>query len=596
MSTISVAKADYDSKLAGYGASPPTATLAELVTALSALVGAIENTNPPPTSPPDQTTYDGLESYRATLATLKTSAQQALAIEGISVADSYEGASGVKDGQSVSDKYYQIGVPNFTLKPSAPAGGNSFVRMGTFPSLTDAAAGPPGFPKSLELAKLVADDSITANTPRSGDDNPDTVPFTANAGHGLDSYHAGGDSNYLLGFADDTRHHAMDVGSSEALSNLKTLTNGSAVDNTRANRQTETSALLTKGGWWDHSDGNRISTTVGDKVEVIQGNYKLVVLGRQPLLTSTSTTDDATRFHNNAFITDVSGGHFQEQYPSPTPCIKTVEYSQNDQGEWTLYQDNGKGNLITKLKGRTVDMFEGWKRETYVGTSSGDGSLNPEIISKTWAQRSESWTGSDDKPVAKDVTSYTFAQRVYSQVGSEKTPIGTSTEAADGNLSAGVGDGDKPGDITSKTWAQRIRSYTGSVTTPVVHMFSLTYALEIENYTFAASTMSFNGAASNLDVTLGLKTSINAALLIDVWTAGKLTVALDPWMEVTLDKTGFHATKNELNAFKTGISGKVNTLQGALTGISAEQLNVTALKTQLSELYTALAAVTAIGA
>ena len=53
--------------------------------------------------------------------------------------------------------------------------------------------------------------------------------------------------------------------------------------NTGSNRQKETLALLTKGGWWDHTDGNRVTTTTGDKVEVIQGNYKMVVLGRQPL-------------------------------------------------------------------------------------------------------------------------------------------------------------------------------------------------------------------------------------------------------------------------------------------------------------------------
>jgi hypothetical protein len=46
-------------------------------------------------------------------------------------------------------------------------------------------------------------------------------------------------------------------------------------------RTLESSQLHTKGGWRDHTDGNRITTTRGDKVEVIRGNYKLLVLGRQ---------------------------------------------------------------------------------------------------------------------------------------------------------------------------------------------------------------------------------------------------------------------------------------------------------------------------
>ncbi len=34
-------------------------------------------------------------------------------------------------------------------------------------------------------------------------------------------------------------------------------------------------------GWRDHCDGNRITTTAGDKIEIVQGNYKLIVMGRQ---------------------------------------------------------------------------------------------------------------------------------------------------------------------------------------------------------------------------------------------------------------------------------------------------------------------------
>jgi hypothetical protein len=52
---------------------------------------------------------------------------------------------------------------------------------------------------------------------------------------------------------------------------------------TFANRLAETAVLHTKGGWRDHTDGNRITTTRGDKVEVIRGNYRMVILGRQDL-------------------------------------------------------------------------------------------------------------------------------------------------------------------------------------------------------------------------------------------------------------------------------------------------------------------------
>ena len=45
-------------------------------------------------------------------------------------------------------------------------------------------------------------------------------------------------------------------------------------------RQAISARLEKDCGWRDHADGNRITTTAGDKIEVIQGNYKLIVLGR----------------------------------------------------------------------------------------------------------------------------------------------------------------------------------------------------------------------------------------------------------------------------------------------------------------------------
>ena len=47
-------------------------------------------------------------------------------------------------------------------------------------------------------------------------------------------------------------------------------------------RRSTSDALQNNCGWRDHSDGNRITTTRGDKIEVVYGNYKLIVLGRQP--------------------------------------------------------------------------------------------------------------------------------------------------------------------------------------------------------------------------------------------------------------------------------------------------------------------------
>jgi hypothetical protein len=410
------------------------------------------------------------------------------------------------------------------------------------------------------------------------------------------------DPNFLLGFADDTRWRGTpeDAGAivSDTANNLgtnnnvlnpsTTLINNTAVPNVNANRQAETLNLLTKGGWWDHSDGNRVSTTLGDKVEVIQGNYKLVVLGRQPApvappLSNTvdlqacltacpalldtletwyntqagsagtaslqpvqaildaqygagvvSPTDVAAKFKyqvqvwlttQNTFITDMSGGHFQEQYPSPTPCIKSVEYSLDNNNEWTLYQDNTQGNLITRLKGRTVDLFQGSSRETYVGS----GNKNvlwvngaPSATAGAAPDQTKPSTGSGtqtDLRLDPMIASYTWAQSVYSQTGSESKPVGpTGSSPAGTNTNPAATTGPQPskvngaiavanGDVVSATWANRVASYTGSDTTPVPTVFAETHAGNVTSNTYASSDI-----VSLTKTSGGNVTSTNSAL------------------------------------------------------------------------------------
>lgn len=163
-------------------------------------------------------------------------------------------------------------------------------------------------------------------------------------------------------------------------------------------RVEETSKLLTKGGWHDHTDGNRISTTYGDKVEVIRGNYKQVVLGRQDLL-------------DNAAGVDSSGGLEVGGDLAPG-SISEIKWIQDP------YSGTWKVTELTE-KGDTVEIYHGSKREEFYGESidsiigsADEGTLggsqldeyttkktNPAITERTWASSIKSYTGSDGKHV-----------------------------------------------------------------------------------------------------------------------------------------------------------------------------------------------------
>jgi hypothetical protein len=511
-----------------------------------------------------------------------------------------------------------------------------------------------------------------------------TAPVDGNPWTGT-TFGTAQDPNFLLGYADDTRWRGApetdSVGYTAAnglstnnnlLAPQNTLVGNQQVANVNPNRMAESLKLLTKGGWWDHSDGNHISTTMGDKLEVVQGNYKLVILGRQPAPTpppvsntvnvqtyilanpqtllnqlntwytawATATTPitggvtpanyNVTGFSDivttvqgasdttgvayalvqkfayqmqvwlmtqNSFVTDVSGGHFQEQYPSPTPCIKTIEYSQDNNNEWTLYQDNAQGNLITRLKGRTVDLFEGESRETYIGSG------NPKVLYATGGATAASpGTGASDLRLDPMIASYTWAQSVYTQVGSPGKFIGgpaskvnPSTQTANGYgpqpntvdnglmpaLSTAGGSLVANGDVASKTWANRVATYLGSAGNSINYVYSETHANQVEAQTFAGSITNTNTAGAHTNTTVGinatnvslvltteefvagLKFSIQLGASITLKAAADLTVATGS-THVRGNASSFDAGKETVTLTKTGLTGMINNTAAAV--------------------------------
>jgi hypothetical protein len=437
---------------------------------------------------------------------------------------------------TVEYKYAQLEVPNFEIEGSfvgadTTPSGSSFVRMGSFPdfTLTDkettdangttttrvvnniAADAPTGFKNSLILAMLVGDADAIAKA-QSKDATPGDSGILRESTHG-------GDPDFLLGFTDDTRARFNDTeGGQTDATKEKTYIDGVSVNNDMSVRKAETHRLLTKGGWWDHSDGNRVTTTSGDKIEVIQGNYKMVILGRQ----------DPTDFDiGKTAITDFSGGHFQEQYTSPTPAIKSVGWVKDEDG-WTLFQDNGAGNVTTKFHGKQVDAYTGSKKESVIGADPGDpGGL-----------------------------------------------VQTPDEAKDPSL-------------ISKTWAKKIESYVGSVNKPVPHVFSLTFADAKEDITFAASVVTTTTAATIVSTTAGgsiISTNTAAIDVVSVTAAPLMLTVTAAAMAADLKIGTYYAYGTNT----THVRGHSTTIEGDAEMASLSKTELTALKNDIANVSNAL--------
>lgn len=125
---------------------------------------------------------------------------------------------------------------------------------------------------------------------------------------------------------------------------------------TEAQRQAESKLLHTKGGWRDHTDGNRVSTTRGDKVEVIGGNYKLMVLGRE-------------QWNNNAGggLHHESSGGITYHYDEVPGQIVDVR-RKSDGTTWSVLEECNTGHFVARYHGVAKEWHRGGDVRLRVGS------------------------------------------------------------------------------------------------------------------------------------------------------------------------------------------------------------------------------------
>jgi hypothetical protein len=294
------------------------------------------------------------------------------------------------------------------------------------------------------------------------------------------------------------------------------ITDGSPGHIPYEKRKEQSDALYTRGGWRDHSDGNRITTTYGDKIEVIRGDYKMLILGRR------DDFEQATGW-------DASCGHIQDFGNSMPGASVRVEYRQDKHsGVWHLENTTEQFVQTSNYAG---DFFEHWwgnQKESTVGSEEppwpGDPSYrkyapgeeqappngkpynNPILIEKTWASRIESYTGSKKWriPLMKEET---FAYKTEALTDVEKTIEETTL------------------------CGEKMTSYTGKSDARVPRIVEETWADDTESTMNVAGTILENttaGAMASMTSAGAIAEMTNAGVKTDVTLVGasaELTVA-----------------------------------------------------------------------
>lgn len=118
-----------------------------------------------------------------------------------------------------------------------------------------------------------------------------------------------------------------------------------------------TQELRTRGGWRLHTDGNYVSTTRGDRVDVIGGNYQLCVLGR--------TDAEETGSVLGSSFWEISGGHLVTGTNYPGARVSVAWNEEHD--TWRVVTETMKGDCIERYEGIVEEVFTGKEILSFMG-------------------------------------------------------------------------------------------------------------------------------------------------------------------------------------------------------------------------------------
>ncbi len=217
-----------------------------------------------------------------------------------------------------------------------------------------------------------------------------------------------------------------------------------------------TGELMTRGGWRDHTDGNRISTTRGDRLDFVQGNYKRVIFGR------VTNVVPGVYCHS---CWDSTGGHNHEATSTPGE-VTAITWVSDQDGTWKTIERTDKGNVCTRFSGELEEHVDGGSElHTWTGVSGGDDDQNPVIDEQTYA-----------KTITSSTTCTSMDSKVYATNTTSKTYV--------------------HGDLTSTTNADSINDFSlcgiaNSNTNTVVHEQNTTFSTRHE-FTVVHTTVSLN--------------------------------------------------------------------------------------------------------
>lgn len=317
---------------------------------------------------------------------------------------------------------------------------------------------------------------------------------------------------------------------------------------TQSDRATLTGELLQRGGWRDHTDGNRILTVRGDRVDVVLGNYKRIVFGRVKPITGAI----------GASSWEVSGGHIFQGTSTGIASMHSVEWVEESHSTddsdtptkyWKVVETTEQGDTFVRYSGRVEEYYNGPRITSTTGAADGGATKNPHMKEVNWIQTKTSQTTADD------ITDNTDADEIDSETVCEGH-TSTVEQCLTKTDTVGYGRGTPPVKFDKGLWTVlqfNFDTFAGSL------------GLSLGGYTSATAGHSVNvvggfsfglaAIALELDLYMGTKTSIRIGPSQSFFAGNQFALNVLGPLEIILKKIKANATESKAQVMKVECKG-----------------------------------------
>jgi hypothetical protein len=495
----------------------------------------------------------------------------------------------IEYGSGESDVYLLLQVPDYEATGSTP----------------------PRYQPSKQSSLKIGDNGNNANWVSSTGISPSSSDSPDNSGDEL--------LGYFGGFVDDTRRRAdgANSGDDESAASIATPPNeeiarsllagpysddGVTASSNKGFNEVVSTTIPEYMGWRDHTDGHRITTTRGDKIEVIGGNWKLVSLGR-------GTGEASLEMSGGVLVdSDIPPGGIS----SVTWRKCTTDPAADNYG-WKQVEQTAKGNFVERFHGTRREEYFGDELVTIIGSPSQDSdhgmvlglSKDGEVVDPhEYAGDTKYATTTVKVPTDVDGLGV-MGSKAYDELrptkwdpGSDEPPELQSPHVINGTWAAQMTEYLSVADVTTKTCIYKGNhyelstyedsSYYSETTLNTVggvyrESWFLGNSAGFQERFYGAFTQTFFGSSTTIGIAnrfelfLGLEEQINIGVSAEVKLGASVSLGVGPSVEFEISRTEGEIFKKCVSLAE--VEAKVAELEVRVTGNSAA---VTVVETTIS--------------